>query len=280
MSLHRAERIESMSDARVDDYRDVRDADLIGRRGVFMVEGEVTVRVMARRGRFKPRSVLLSEARVEALSDVIEQLPPEVPVYVASQPVLDKVVGFAIHRGVLAACDRGEPLSIEQALTLDPAPGPSRVVVLEGLLNHDNVGGIFRNAAGLGARAVLIDAVTCDPHYRKAIRVSAGSTLFLPFARAATIDELATALRAQGYALWALTPASDALDLDGLLSGEPAPAKVALLLGSEGPGLSDRALSLADKRVSIRMHDGFDSLNVATTSGIALHALRYAQMRG
>jgi tRNA G18 (ribose-2'-O)-methylase SpoU len=295
MSADLAERIveiEAMSDARVADYQNVRDADLIGRRGVFLVEGEVTVRVLCRRSRFAVRSLLLAESRVASMADVIAALPGEVPVYVASQGVLDAVVGFSFHRGVLAAGSQGPPCSPADALaeaaaattatatataTATGREPPSLVLGLEGLANHDNVGGIFRNAAALGAGAVLLDQATCDPLYRKAIRVSAGASLFVPFGRAPSTDALLAALRAAGYAIWALTPSQGAVDIDALLAGRVVPPRVALLLGAEGPGLGAAALAGADERVCIQMEPGFDSLNVATTSGIALHALRYAQ---
>ena len=260
--------VSSLDDPRLDDYRDVREKDRVERRGIVLVEGDVVVRVLARRGTLAVRSLLLAEPRVAALADVVGALGAAVPIYVAPQALMNDVVGFPIHRGVLAACDRGP--AIEVAEMLARFPGPSLVIALEGLANHDNVGGIFRNAAAFGADAVLFDETTCDPLYRKAIRVSVGAALFVPFARAPSTVELVGALRSAGYAIVALTPAGDAIDLRSYTP----PPRVALLLGAEGSGLSPAALGAADFRVKIPMASGFDSLNVATTSGVALFALR------
>ncbi len=265
----RVVRIDQPDDPRIADYRDIREADLVGRRGVFLAEGEVVVRVLAKRGRFRIRSLFLAESRVAALADAIEALAPEVPVYAGSQPVMNGVVGFDIHRGILAAGDQGPALDAGQLLG-SLGPGPARVVVLEGILNHDNVGGILRNAAAFGVGAALLVGATCDPLYRKAIRVSTGAALFVPFARVATAGEAIALLRAAGFLSLALTPGPDSVDLRAL--GAPPP-RAALFLGTEGPGLSPAALREADRRVHVAMAPGFDSLNVATTSGIALHAL-------
>ena len=258
--------IERSDDARIADFRELREADL-KRRGVFIAEGEVVVRVLLGRGRFAVRSLLLGESRLGPLDDLV-RAHPGLTVYAAPQPVLDATVGFALHRGVLASVDRGEDL--DAFAQLDAlGPGPRRVVLLEGVVNHDNVGGIFRNAAAFGADLVLVDEVTCDPLYRKAIRVSAGASLFVPFARLGRAS-LVSALRSRGFTVLALTPAPDAVDLRSLGA---LPERVALLLGAEGPGLSEASMQAADRRVKIGMAYGFDSLNVATTSGIALHAL-------
>lgn len=264
----RVEYIARLEDERLADYRDIREADRVGRQGVFLAEGEVVVRVMARRGRFPIRSLFLAESRVEALADAIAALPPGVPVYTGPQAVMNGVVGFDIHRGILAAGDCGPGLDAGELLA-SLGPGPARVVVLEDILNHDNVGGILRNAAAFGVGAVLLVGATCDPLYRKAIRVSVGASLFVPFARVASASEALSRLRAAGFVSLALTPGVDSVDLRALGSVPRA----ALLLGSEGPGLSAAALAGAERRVHVAMAPGFDSLNVATTSGIALHAL-------
>jgi tRNA G18 (ribose-2'-O)-methylase SpoU len=152
--------------------------------------------------------------------------------------------------------------------------GSGIIVVLEGLTNHDNVGGIFRNAAAFGADAVLLDSTTCDPLYRKAIRVSAGASLFLPWARTASTAEAITLLQQAGYLCVALTPRADAVPLHALFADEAPPEKVALFLGSEGPGLTDASMDACDRLCRVDIDAAFDSLNVATTSGIALHAMR------
>lgn len=265
--------VETLDDQRVEDYRALREKDLAARRRAFIAESEVVLRVLLARGRYPIRSLFVADARVPRLADALATVPAEVPIYVAEQAVLNAVVGFHIHRGVLAAGER-TPLPTPAELLAQLTPGAHRIVMLEGLTNHDNVGGIFRNAAAFGASAVLIDGPTCDPLYRKAIRVSVGGALVVPFARAHTSAALIEAARAAGFRLLALSPRSDAVRLYGLADvGE----RVALMLGSEGPGLSADAMAAADQLVKVEMAPGFDSLNVATTSGIALHAIRAAQ---
>ena len=265
--------IESLDDPRVEDYRALREKDLAARRRAFIAESEVVLRVLLERGRYPIRSLFVADARLPKLADALVTTPLDVPIYVGTQQVLNAVVGFHIHRGVLAAGERvALPTPTDALAQLTGAL--HRVVILEGLTNHDNVGGIFRNAAAFGASAVLIDGPTCDPLYRKAIRVSVGGALVVPFARSQTSAELIEAARAAGFRLLALSPRPDAVPLYGLAGvGE----RVALLLGSEGPGLSADAMAAADQLVKVEMAPGFDSLNVATTSGIALHAIRAAQ---
>jgi tRNA G18 (ribose-2'-O)-methylase SpoU len=258
-------RLDDPEDPRLSPYRAVRERDLVGRAGLFIAEGEVVLRLMARRGRFPLQSLLVVERRLPALSDLIEGLAPDVPVYVVPQAVMDGVTGFAIHRGVLGVGTRGEEPSVEALL----AGLPERAVVvgLVGIANHDNVGGIFRNAAAFGAGAVLIDPATCDPLYRKAIRVSVGAALVTPFARAASADAMLAALARHGFRVLALSPAGTRT----LAQTPPAP-RTAILLGTEGPGLPPDMLARLET-VRIPMAGDFDSLNVATTSGIVLHHL-------
>lgn len=265
--------IHSLDDPRVDDYRQVRDADLVGRRGVFMAEGELVVRVLLESPRFRPRSLFLSENRLESLRDALERLPPGAPVYTASQEVMDGVVGFHIHRGVLAAGERaGDPAP--ESLVASLPGGPAMALCLESLANHDNVGGVFRAAAAFGACAVLLDDQSCDPLYRKAIRVSMGHALRIPFARSGrTLDHIALLQRA-GFVVCALTPHDSALDLRSLAQQELSPQRVAILLGAEGPGLTGEALEAADLRLRIPMAPGVDSLNVAQAAAVACHALQ------
>ena len=260
--------VSSADDPRLAPYRAMRDASL-ARDGLFLVESELCVRTLVTRSRFPVRSILASEGRAARLADVIEGLPPGVPVYVAPQPVLDAVAGFSIHRGVVAAAERTPPEDARSLLaSLRSLEGPCTVVGLVGVNNHDNVGGVFRAAAAFGAGAVLLDEATCDPLYRKAIRVSVGASLFVPFARERAASMLST-LRAAGFTVVALTPRVSA----PVLSPGAMPVRVALLLGAEGPGLPEDALAGADACARIAMAPGFDSLNVATTAAIALHAL-------
>jgi tRNA G18 (ribose-2'-O)-methylase SpoU len=178
---------------------------------------------------------------------------------------MDRVVGFPIHRGVLAVAERG-PMPAADALLDALGPGPKRVLVLASLANHDNVGGIFRNAAAFGVDAVLLDETTCDPLYRKSIRVSVGGALVVPFTQA-PIAEILSALAAQGFTVYGLSPQGPR-DLRTLTP----PPRYALLLGAEGPGLPEDLLARTEP-VRIDMAPGFDSLNVSVTAGIALFAL-------
>lgn len=252
-------------DPRIADYRAVRERDLVGREGRFMAEGEVVLRLLLGGARHRPLSLLLSQAQAERLAALVETLPPDLPVYVAGQEVMDAVVGFPIHRGILAL---GQAAPAPAAGDLLAGLGAEALVVgLVGLANHDNLGGIFRNAAAFGADAVLLDATCCDPLYRKAIRVSVGASLKVPYARVPDGLAMAALLRRHGFEVLALSPSAGER-----LAEVARPPRVAALFGTEGPGLPDDVLG-AVRPVGIPMAGGFDSLNVATTSGIVLHHL-------
>jgi tRNA G18 (ribose-2'-O)-methylase SpoU len=257
--------ISDPGDPRIEAYRAVRERDLVGRQHRFVAEGEVVLRVLLRQSRFRIESVLLAESRLEGLDDVLLLVPPEAPVYTANRQVMDAIVGFPIHRGVLAIAERAPLLPAGDLLS--GLPEKALVIGLIGLANHDNVGGIFRNAAAFGAHAVLLDQETCDPLYRKAIRVSVGGALVVPFTRAPSAEAMMQALEAASFEVIALSPSGK----DVLSHIRPA-RRTALLLGAEGPGLPESVLART-RTVSIPMSGGFDSLNVATTSGIALHHL-------
>ena len=252
-------------DPRIEPYREMRERDLHGRDGLFIAEGEIVLRLLlSPHSRFRPDSLLLAPGRVEAMGALLERVPADVPVYVAERAVLDRIAGFPIHRGVLAAARRG-PAPDADALLAGLA-GPALAVGLVGLANHDNVGGIFRNAAAFGADAVLLDAASCDPLYRKAIRVSVGACLTVPFARLPDAGAMLAALDRAGFTPYGLSPAGRERLEEVAFAERPC-----LLLGPEGPGLD---ASLLDRvgTVRIAMAEGFDSLNVATASGIALSA--------
>ena len=218
--------------------------------------------LLSQRSRFCPVSVLITEKRDAALAGLLAQRGPDLPVYVAAPAVMDRIAGFRVHRGVLALGRRGE--DPETGPLLRGLPEPAIVLALAGLANHDNVGGAFRNAAAFGAAAVLLDRETCDPLYRKAIRVSVGAALTLPFARAASADAMVDALLDAGFEVVALSPAGREE-----LSGIAWPERTAILVGREGPGLPEPLLARL-RTVRIAMAPGVDSLNVATASGIAL----------
>jgi len=252
--------VASIDEPAIAPYANVRDKDLRrGEEGVFVAEGEVVVRVLVQRGRFRVRSLLVDERRVESLRDVIDALPDDAVVHTARRALLDRIVGYPIHRGILGLGERTNEAP-DAVLA-----GGDLVVGLVGLTNHDNVGGIFRNAAAFGAKGVLLDPTTCDPLYRKAIRVSVGGALVVPFARCESDASMLDALARSGYTLFALTPSGDE-PLEALR----APGRRALLLGTEGEGLPPAILERC-RRVRIAMADTLDSLNVAVASGIALH---------
>jgi tRNA G18 (ribose-2'-O)-methylase SpoU len=264
--------IDDPSDPRVAPYREVRDRDVVGRHGGFIAEGEVVLRVFARSPLYRARSLLIAENRLGRLADLIAPFRGRAPIYAASQTVMDAIVGFNIHRGILAFGLRGPEISAGELLA--SLPTRSIVLALFGISNHDNVGGIFRNAAAFGVSAVLIDGACCDPLYRKAIRVSVGGALTVPFARLSPDENALDLLERHGFAAVALSPAG-ATPLANLAPSE----RTALLLGAEGRGLPAAILARADT-VIIPMAAGFDSLNVAVTSGIVLHHLSQAAGTG
>ena len=259
------ERIENADDPRLDAFRDVRERDLVGRRGLFIAEGEVVVRRALAEGLHPLQTLLLADDRLEKLADLIAEAPPDLAVLAAPQDLFDRVAGFPIHRGILALGRRGPDPGPERLLA--SAPERALVVAALDIGNHDNLGGIFRNAAAFGAHAVLLGAHACDPLYRKAIRVSVGAALSTPFARLEDDAALPELLAAHGFTAIALSPGGVTP-----LSALRRPARTALILGAEGPGLPEAILSRC-QTVSIPMRSGFDSLNVATAGGIALHHL-------
>lgn len=258
-------RIDDLEDPRIAAYRDIRERDLVGRKGRFVAEGKVVLNVLFSTARFAAESVLLRENRVPGMTHIIDRIPPEVPVYVASGDLMDAIAGFPMHRGVLAIGLRSEEEPAEALLAR--LPSEALVVALAGISDHDNMGAIFRNAAAFGADAVIMDRTCCDPLYRKAIRVSVGAALKVPFARGGSADAVADTLEAQGFQVLALSPSGK----QAIEDVERAP-RCALLLGAEGPGLPEALLSRLPS-VRIPMCADFDSLNVATAAAIALHRL-------
>ncbi|HRD26725.1 MAG TPA: RNA methyltransferase [Caulobacter sp.] len=261
--------IDDPADPRLEAYRDIRERDLVGRQGRFIAEGETVLRVLAGQDRFRPLSVLIAPKRLEKLAPILGQLADDAPVYLAGQSVLDAIVGFELHRGILALAERAAPVAADDLLA--GLPGKALVLALVGISNHDNMGGLFRNAAGFGVDAALLDPTCCDPLYRKAIRVSVGGVLRVPYARLGEGEDLVDLLEQRGFTPVALSPSGDTA-----LSDLPALSRPALLLGAEGPGLPAATLARC-RTVSIPMAPGFDSLNVAVAAGIALHQLRSAR---
>jgi tRNA G18 (ribose-2'-O)-methylase SpoU len=256
-------RIDDPADPRVAPYLDIRERDLVGREGRFVAEGKVVLNVLFGAGRFEAESVLVLENRLAGMAETLGLAPDTMPVYVASGTVMDAISGFHMHRGILAIGRKGVMASVDEVLAA--LPERALVAVPVGISNHDNIGSIFRNAAAFGADAVLLDQTCCDPLYRKAIRVSVGAALKVPFAIGGTAGELADALTRHDFEQLALSPAGKA-DIRDIRR----PKRLALYLGTEGEGLPEPLLQrLATAR--IRMAPGFDSLNVAAASAIALH---------
>ena len=251
--------VSDIDDPRLGDYRNLKERHLNATTGRFVAESERVVRRLLA-SNLRVHSVLATPARLAALAD--ESAAPA-QVFVAEQSVLDGIAGFHVHRGCLAIGERP---------AAQPIPADAHtVVVLEDLVDVDNLGAIARNAAAFGAGALLLSPRCADPFYRKAIRVSLGAVFTLPIVRLARWpDDLAT-VRHAGFSLVAAT-LHDATPLPAFTR----PAKVALVLGSEGPGLSDAALRLCDHRVVIPMSPGADSLNVATAGAVCLYHLTRA----
>jgi tRNA G18 (ribose-2'-O)-methylase SpoU len=258
--------VSNPADPRLAPYVAVRERDLVGRRGQFIAEGGVVLRVLLGGGaRCRASSLLVAENRLERIAPMLEALDESTPVYVANQAVMDAVVGFHIHRGLLAHGERPSDLGAD-ALLAD-LPPRSTVLALFGIANHDNMGGLFRNAAAFGAGALLLDDTCCDPLYRKAIRVSVGATLKVPFARLAAGEDVLALLSRHRFETLALTPSGREP-----LAGVRPPERSAILLGAEGPGLAE-ALLVGARTVTIPMAPGWDSLNVAAASAVVLHHL-------
>ena len=268
-------RIENPEDRRIAGYRDIRERDLVGRAGCFIAEGTVVLRLLVDAhtsgDAFEVESVLLLENRVEGLSEILASISDDVPVYVASRQVMNAVAGFDIHRGVLALGKRRDSPTVETLLAR--LPGNALVVAICGIANHDNIGAIFRNAAAFGADAVLLDETSCDPLYRKALRVSVGSVLKLPYVRKDSIEAMLSTLFSNGFEIWGLSP-SGTTDIRNIA---PAP-RLALLTGTEGEGLPQPVLR-SIRTANIPQAPGLDSVNAGTATGIALFTMASAMKR-
>lgn len=269
MTNLRAIRITDPADPRIAGFANIRERDLRRAHGRFIAEGTVVLSMLAaahrRRQGFEAESVLVLENRLDGVGDILAQFPGDVPVYAADKPVMNAIAGFDIHRGVLALgrrtqCDDARAL-------LQSLPGNALVVAAAGIANHDNIGSIFRNAAAFGADAVFLDETCCDPLYRKALRVSVGAVLKMPYALGGTATGIISALHDNDFALWGLSP-SGAADIRSV---SPSP-RMALLTGTEGEGLP-RSILASIRTARIAQAPGFDSLNAATATGIALFSI-------
>lgn len=262
-------RIDRADDPRIEEFRSIRERDLVGRRGQFVAEGRVVLRMLAaahgRGSDFRAEKVLVLENRLAGIDSILAGFGPDVPIYVAGAAVLDEIVGFHLHRGILALGRRQREWSALELLK--GLPDEALVAAAVGISNHDNIGSIFRNAAAFGANAVLLDETCCDPLYRKSLRVSVGSVLQVPYARGGSVSDLVSALAGREFAIWGLSP-SGRTDMRQV----PPSPRMALLTGSEGEGLPSALLDEIRTARIAQMPD-LDSLNAATATGIALYQL-------
>ena len=261
--------ITDADDPRLADYVHLRDATL--RRhleaagGLFIAEGDKVIRRAVEAG-YRPRSFLLAERWLAGLRDLIERWP-DVPVYLVTESLAEQVTGFHVHRGALACFHRVERHTVADILHRH------RLVILEDIVDHTNVGAILRNGAGLGWEGALLSPRTADPLYRRAIKVSMGAVFSLPWARLAAWSTAPEQLTAAGFITVALTLAPRAKDLDEVAATLRPDQPVAIMLGTEGSGLSPRWTDGATVRARIPMTAGIDSLNVAAASAIACYVL-------
>lgn len=272
-------RIQDPADPRLSDYTGLTD---VARRskhepsmGIYMAESEMVIRIAVEAGH-QVKSLLMAERWVEPLADVLPGIGAdeagETPLYVADYETLEQVTGFNVHRGALAAIYRPTLLTLDELLDSLAAITSPRIAILDGLVNHTNVGAIFRSAAALGADAVLVSPACADPLYRRSIRVSMGTVFQVPWTRFESWTVLGEVLRSRGFAVAALALSDDSVEIEEF--AESAPDRLALILGTEGTGISAEARCICDAIVRIPMRADVDSLNVAAASAVAFWALR------
>lgn len=262
-------RIDDAQDPRLDDIRDLKHSDK--EKGLVFAEGPLVAGRLVE-SRFPVRAIYGFGGRLETfLGDYGEALAHRsIPVYEISRQLMGEVAGYDMHRGLLASADKAPERTVAEVIE-----GARTLVILEGVGDHENIGSIFRNAAGMGVDGVLFGAATADPLYRRSVRVSMGHVLRTPFAHLEgttttwqrSLDELKDA----GWWLVSLTPADDAVLLREAVAGHE---KIAFLVGGEGPGLTRHAMAATDVRAKIPMAPGTDSLNVATSAAIAFYEAR------
>lgn len=256
--------VSEADDPRLADYRDLRDVtlrrSLEAEHGLFLAEGEKVVRRAVEAG-FEPRSFLMAPRWLDGLADVLDR--SDVPCYVVSEALAEEVTGFHVHRGALASLQRRPLPSVESVLE-----GARSVLVLEDVVDHTNVGAIFRSGAALGFDAVLLAPRCADPLYRRSVKVAMGAVFALPWTRLPGWSGALRDLSARGFTTVALTLADDAEPVERAVAGVD---RLALVLGSEGHGLSEQWQRDADRRAVIPMTAGIDSLNVAAASAVACY---------
>jgi tRNA G18 (ribose-2'-O)-methylase SpoU len=256
--------VEDPDDPRLADYRDLRDVQLRthleAEHGLFLAEGEKVVRRAVEAG-FRPRSFLMAPRWLDGLADVLATSPA--PCFVVDERLAEQVTGFHVHRGALASLERRPLASLDEVLD-----GARQVLVLEDVVDHTNVGAIFRCGAAFGFDAVLLAPRCADPLYRRSVKVGMGAVFTMPWTRLPDWSDALWDLAARGFTTVALTLAQDAVAVEDAVAGID---RIALVLGSEGHGLSARWERAADRRAVIAMHPGIDSLNVAAATAVACY---------
>jgi tRNA G18 (ribose-2'-O)-methylase SpoU len=259
--------VDDPSDPRLDDYVRLRDvqlrSSLEAERGIYLAEGEKVVRRAVEAGH-RPRSFLMAPRWLDSLADVLDA--SDAPCFVLDEARIEELTGFHVHRGALAALERPAPLTVEDVLG-----SARRIVVLEDLVDHTNIGAVFRTVAALGLDAVLLSPRCADPLYRRSIKVAMGAVFRLPYARFDDWYAGPELLREAGFTTYAMTLAEDAVPLDSVPSGVE---RLAIVVGGEGHGLTGHWQDAADVRVTIPMAEGIDSLNVAASVAVACWHLR------
>jgi len=259
-------------DPLLDDYRSLTDTALRRVRepagGLYIAESAKVIERALQAGH-RPRSVLTQQKWTDAVAELLGER--DVPVYVVTDEAAEKLTGFAVHRGVMAAMHRPAPARLSDLLARVDADRP-RIAVLEGLTDHTNVGAIFRSAAALGVDAVLVTPTCADPLYRRSVRVSMGTVFQVPWTRIDSWPDSIDDLRSAGYLVAGMTLGNGAIALDDLVA--ESPQRLALIFGTEGDGIRPETDRLLDRRVTIPMMGGVDSLNVAAASAVAFYATR------
>lgn len=258
--------ISDEADLRIEEFCRIRERDLIRGSGRFIAEGKVVLQHLldaaSRRTNFKIEKLLLLENRLAGLEDLISNVPADVPIYTAKRNVLDAIAGFPMHRGVLAL--GSYDATPDDFSWVEDEQKASLVLVASQIANHDNMGSIFRNASAFGVNRILLDDQCCNPLYRKAIRVSVGAALTVPFSNSLNLETILSRLQDHGYKLFGLTPTD----------GEPIrdvkfPLKTAIVIGAEGEGI-DKSILSKIQNVKINQTNDIDSLNVSMATGITL----------
>lgn len=258
--------IDDPSNPLLDDIRDLKHSD--AKKGLVFAEGPLVCGRLLH-SRFPVRAIFGFGGRLETFRQEhdAEIERRGIPVYELSRQLMGEVAGYDMHRGLLASADRPAPMSVEEVIE-----GARTLVVLEGVGDHENIGAMFRNAAGMGVDGVLFGASTADPLYRRSVRVSMGHVLRTPFAHLegtpTTWQRSLAQLQREGFHVVALTPAHDAVQLKDAVAGHD---KVAFVVGAEGPGMTEHAMRACDVRAQIPMAPGTDSLNVATSAAVAFY---------